>query len=63
MDYELKAEYEYRDVRAWHVVPTGTTAALCGQLIAPAAETQALTRLDDLPEVCPRCMLLYRIPG
>lgn len=54
MDVELKAEYEWRTVLLWHVVPAGGSTALCGRLLAPAAETKPMPDNPD-GEVCVRC--------
>ncbi|WP_157597117.1 hypothetical protein [Streptacidiphilus rugosus] len=54
MNVELKAEYEWRTVLQWHIVPSGDSTALCGRLLAPAAETKPIPAAHD-GEVCERC--------
>ncbi|WP_037603771.1 hypothetical protein [Streptacidiphilus rugosus] len=63
MDYELKAEYDFLGVLAWHIVPEGTAATLCGQPVAPAAEVLPILRLDDVDSVCSSCEIDYAFPG
>ena len=54
--FELKAEYEWREILLWHVVPAGTSTAVCGRFLAPAAQTRPITDLTALRgEVCVRC--------
>ncbi|WP_152628368.1 hypothetical protein [Streptacidiphilus neutrinimicus] len=54
--FEFKAEYEWRTVLLWHVVPAGTNAALCGRLLAPTARTRPLADLGALRgDACVRC--------
>lgn len=54
--FELKAEYEWRTVLLWHVVPAGTSTALCGRFLAPAAQTRPVTMFKPTSgDVCPPC--------
>lgn len=55
MAFELKAEYEFRSVLAWHIVPEGTASALCGTPLAPAAQTRPITVLPHTAKACRTC--------
>ncbi|WP_042374810.1 hypothetical protein [Streptacidiphilus neutrinimicus] len=57
--FELKAEYEWRTVLLWHVVPAGASTALCGRFLAPAAQTRPIgdVRVLHHDEVCLRCLV------
>ncbi|WP_157597175.1 hypothetical protein [Streptacidiphilus rugosus] len=59
MTFELKAEYEFRAVLAWHVVPQGDSTSLCGTPLAPRAETRDVAALHRLSNRCRPCEILY----
>lgn len=56
--FELKAEYEFRAVLAWHIVPEGTSQAMCGTPLAPAAQTRPISDLPHIAQACRACEVL-----
>ena len=63
MKYQLKAEYEFRAVLAWHVVPQGAARSLCGQPLAPSAHARPLDDLAITRQVCPACRGALTLTG
>ncbi|WP_042373012.1 hypothetical protein [Streptacidiphilus neutrinimicus] len=59
MVYELKAEYEFRAVIAWHVVPVGGSRSLCGSPLAPASTIRPISDLHHVHGVCRPCEALH----
>ncbi len=59
MAYRLKAEYEFRTVAAWHVVPDGESRGLCGAPLAPAAPTRPISDLEVARDACQACEALH----
>ncbi|WP_042382144.1 hypothetical protein [Streptacidiphilus melanogenes] len=59
--YELKAEYEWRTVLLWHIVPTAASVALCGRWLAPAAEVRPIDDVEAIAadDVCVRCFVAW----
>ncbi|WP_157597163.1 hypothetical protein [Streptacidiphilus rugosus] len=62
MNFELQAEYEYRQIYAWHIVPTGTHRSLCGSPLAPAADLPPIADLALTPRTCRTCEILHAGP-
>ncbi|MBF9071752.1 hypothetical protein [Streptacidiphilus fuscans] len=60
MTHELKAEYEFRAVRTWHIVPEGDSWSLCGSPLAPAARTRPIDEMPHTGGLCRRCQMLHR---
>ena len=59
MSFELKAEYEFRAVRSWHIVQAGDFWSLCGCPLAPASATRPIGELLDSAGVCRPCEVLH----
>jgi hypothetical protein len=59
MTHELKAEYEFRAVTAWHIVPEGESRSLCGFPLAPSSGTRPIGDLSRLHGVCCPCEALH----
>jgi hypothetical protein len=61
MTFEIKAEYEFRAVLAWHIVPAGETRSLCGRPLAPAATTRPITDFGLVGHHCQPCEAIHSL--
>lgn len=59
LDFELKAEYEFRAVRSWHIVQAGDSWSLCGFPLAPASATRPIGDLGAAGGLCRPCEVLH----
>ena len=68
MEHEIRAEYEegvlpHEDapVKLWHMTRVGTTTAMCGRDLAPAAATQSADAWGEAgaQPFCRQCGVLY----
>jgi hypothetical protein len=59
MTYELKAEYEFRAILAWHIVREGESRSLCGSPLAPASVSRPINDLHRVKGVCRPCEVLH----
>jgi hypothetical protein len=61
MPYEIKAEYEFRAVLAWHIVPAGGSRALCGRPLAPASATRPISDMGVVGHRCQPCEAIHSL--
>jgi hypothetical protein len=61
MTFEIKAEYEFRAVLAWHIVPAGSYRSLCGRPLAPRATTRPIDDFSLLAHHCDACEAIHSV--